>query len=120
MNSGYLFDETKILPASRKYPKGRRRYYLYSMIGGVKRSEGAFDRMKDLRARKRLLEAQLAAGTYGMNDRGDTAFLVFFTTWWATKKNTLSPGALYQYELSFRKLILPFSASCGWAASRRS
>jgi len=108
LTDGYFFYETKQLKPSRTYPKGRRRYYLFSMIGGVKSSQGAFDRLKDLRARKRLLESQLADGTYGKTNGEDLLFLVFFRIWWETKRKTLSPGALRQYELSYRTLILPF------------
>lgn len=116
---GYLFYETKELKASKKHPKGRKRYYLFSMIDGVKQSEGAFDLLKDLKARKRLLEAQLASGTYGKTNGEDLLFLVFFKIWWESKKKTLSPGALRQYELSYRRRILPFSGRCGLSRSRR-
>lgn len=116
---GYLFYETKELKATKKHPKGRKRYYLFSMIDGVKQSEGAFDLLKDLKARKRLLEAQLAAGTYGKTSGEDLLFLSFLKIWWESKKKTLSPGALRQYELSFRRRILPFSERCGLGRSRR-
>jgi integrase len=105
---GFVYIEPRTLPPSRKHPKGRKRKYVWSVIDGVKRSEGAFDLMRDARARKRAVESAIADGTYGQDERANILFKDFWVILWEIFLNTLSPGALRQYGLSYRIRFLPF------------
>lgn len=81
---------------------------MYSVTNGKKKPEGAFDLLKDARARKRQLESQVANDTYGRIKKGDLLFTAYHTIWWASMQARLSPGSLRQYGLSFDRRILPF------------
>lgn len=107
IKANVYIDRRKLVPC-KKNPTGRTRYYVFVRSGKKRWSHGGFDRLRDAKAQKRLLEAQIANGTYGKINEGTQLFSKFHARWWSSKKKSLAPGGARQYETSFRLRILPF------------
>lgn len=105
---GYVYIEKRQLKPSKKHPQGRTRYYVTSVVDNRKASHGGFERLSDAKARKRVLETQIASASFGARDVGATLFSDFYQTWWSSKQKSLSDSAARQYESSMRLYILPF------------
>ena len=104
---GFVNIDTRVL-VSQKHPEGRKRYYVCVTIDGVKKSEGAYDLKKDARARKRILEGQLANDTYGQQEKENPLFCDYFQEWWEGKSASLKPSPRIAYYGSFKRYILPY------------
>ena len=97
---------------SDKNPSGRIRYYLFGVLDGKRTSLGAFDRRKNAVARKRLIEEQLAAGTFGKQPRSPGTLAEVYEGWWPSKLNSLSRAAAHAYGVSFEKYFIPAFGTC--------
>ena len=102
-----LYIDTRRLRPTKKRPSVRTRYYLFGVFDGKRVSLGAFDRKKDTLARKRLVEEQLAAGTFGKQQRGRRTLAEVHKVWWSSKSKSLSKAAAHAYSVSFRIYFLP-------------
>src|SRR5450759_3692108 len=105
--NGYVHIDRREL-VSNKNPDGRIRYYVFATIDGVKKPHGAFDYWKDARARKRVLEGQIANGTYGQQERKLQLFSDYYQDWWQGKSLSLRPASQRAYSSSFEHYLLPY------------
>lgn len=101
-----LYIDRRVLK-SRKNPTGRVRYYLFGVLDGKRIPLGAFDRKSDAVARKKLVERQLAAGTFGTRVRSPGTLAEVHETWWKSKSKSLSKAAAHAYGVSFEQYFLP-------------
>ena len=105
---GSVYIEKRKLPPSKKHPKGRTRYYVFSEVNGERISHGGHDRLRDAKATKRTLDGQLADGTFGKPERKNPLYNNFFAEWWESKKKSITESTIRAYESSFRLYVLPF------------
>ena len=105
---GSVYIEKRKLPPSKKHPKGRTRYYVFSEVNGDKTSHGGHDRFRDAQAAKRILDGQLADGTFGKPEKENPLYKNYYAEWWESKKKSLSDSAIRAYESSHRLYVLPF------------
>jgi len=93
---------------SKKNPKGRKRYYVCVTIDGVKKSERAFDYKRDAKTFERILDGQLANGTYGQQEKIYQLFCEYYEDWWQGKCLSLKPSTQRAYSSSFKNYLLPY------------
>lgn len=105
---GSVYIEKRELPPSKKHPKGRVRYYVVSEVNDIRRAHGGHDRIRDAQATKRILDGQLADGTFGKPERGDSLYEDYHEKWWKSKKPSLTDSAIRTYESSSRLYEVPF------------
>lgn len=82
---------------------GAVRYYPTIIINGKKKSFGGYGRRKDAEARLRILEGELASGTYG---RTNPFLEDYWRQWFTGKSKSLKPSTRADYERAFT-LALP-------------
>lgn len=82
---------------------GKIRFYPCMKIDGKEHSFGGYKKRRDAEARLRVIEGQVAAGTYG---REDMTLAAFYERWIASKSN-LKPSTRVSYEHTFRLHVLP-------------
>lgn len=112
---GFVYIERRVL-VSKKNPGGRIRYYVFAVVNGNKKSEGAFDYLADARKRKRILDGKIADYTYGLRENKDLLFCDYYEDWWQGKSLRLRPSAQQAYSGSFERYILPFFGRMRMAA----
>lgn len=87
----------------RVLDNGAVRYYPILLIDGRRKSCGGYSRRKDAEARLRILEGELAKGTFG---RKNPFFDDYWRQWFTGKSKSLKPSTCSDYERAFA-LALP-------------
>lgn len=103
-----VYIETRPLRPSKKHPKGKNKYYVFSEVKGVKRSHGGYDTSRDAKAKKAVIISQIASDTFMKPQKKNPAYRDHFNLWIQGKKKSLSPSASYAYQSSHDLYILPF------------
>jgi len=82
----------------RVLESGAVRYYPVIIVNGKKKSCGGYNRRKDAEARLRILEGELANGTYG---RTNPFFEDYWRQWFTGKSKSLKPSTRADYKRAF-------------------
>ncbi len=86
---------------------GSRRYYVRSKVRDVRRSHGSCRTLREAQTLKGEILKSIANKSYWETPKKQTTLHESYQQWIKSKSNTVRPGTLTDYELTFRLHILP-------------
>lgn len=104
---GIVYISKRILPPSENHDKPVTRYYVISEVDGEKRYHGGYS-LRNAQEKKRQLLAQIAQGTFGIEEKEFPLFKDYFEKWLSRKQIKLRPSTISSYQMTYEKYIGPF------------